>query len=71
MFTKVIAAVLVAATLSTAATALASSYLCNPRSMKFHYASCRTIKHPENFIPASTREEAINAGYTSCGVCKP
>ena len=55
----------------SAAPALASDYLANQRSMKFHYYGCRTIKHPENFIPMSSREEAINAGYAPCGVCKP
>ena len=55
----------------TAAPALATDYLANPRSMKFHYYGCRTIKHPENFIPMSSRDEAINAGYAPCGVCNP
>lgn len=57
--------------LSMAVPALATDYLCNPKSMKFHYYDCRTIKHPEKFIPMSSREEAINAGYKPCGVCKP
>lgn len=63
--------IIVSVFLSIAAPALATDYLCNPRSMKFHYYGCRTIKHPENFIPMSSREEAINAGYKPCGVCKP
>ena len=46
-------------------------YLGNPRSMKFHYADCRTIKHPENFVVISTRDAAIASGYKPCGVCKP
>ena len=47
------------------------SYLGNPKSMKFHRPSCRTIKHPENFVAISSRDEAIADGYTPCGVCKP
>lgn len=37
--------------LSSVGTAFAADYLGNPRSMKFHYTDCRTIKHPENFVP--------------------
>lgn len=54
-----------------AAPAMATDYLANPRSMKFHYYGCRTIKHPENFISIGSRDEAVNAGYSPCGVCKP
>lgn len=71
MIKKIALATLTAVCLSMATPALASDYLANPRSMKFHYASCRTIKHPENFIPYSSRDEAIADGYVSCGVCKP
>lgn len=69
---KIIAIALAAtATLSAFSTALAAGYLANPRSMKFHYSSCRTIKHPENFVEYNSREEAIADGYAPCGVCKP
>ncbi|WP_256219623.1 Ada metal-binding domain-containing protein [Selenomonas ruminantium] len=37
----------------------------------FHYSTCRTIKHPENFIPYSSREAAVNDGYVPCKVCHP
>ena len=57
--------------LSSAGTAFAADYLGNPRSMKFHYTTCRTIKHPENFIPIDSRDEALAEGYVPCGVCKP
>ena len=63
--------VIVSLVFPMAVPAMATDYLCNPKSMKFHYYSCRTIKHPEKFIPVSSREEAINAGYKPCGVCKP
>ncbi|MDD6163980.1 MAG: Ada metal-binding domain-containing protein [Anaerovibrio slackiae] len=45
----------------------------NTQSGKFHYASCRTIKHPNSakFVPVESREEAIAQGYQPCGVCKP
>ena len=57
--------------LSSAGTAFAADYLGNPRSMKFHYTTCRTIKHPENFVPIESRDEALAEGYVPCGVCKP
>ena len=53
--------------------AYASGYLLNTQSGKFHYASCRTIKHPNSakFVPVESRDEAIVQGYQPCGVCKP
>lgn len=57
--------------LSSFGAAFAADYLGNPKSMKFHYANCRTIKHPENFVPFDSRDEAINNGYVPCGVCNP
>lgn len=53
--------------------AYASGYLLNTQSGKFHYATCRTIKHPNSakFVPVESREEAIAQGYQPCGVCKP
>ena len=36
-----------------------------------YYSTCRTIKHPENFIPYSSREAAVNDGYVACKVCHP
>lgn len=56
---------------SSFSTALAAKYLGNPRSMKFHYPDCRTIKHPENFVTIESRDEAIAEGYVPCGVCNP
>ena len=57
--------------LSSFGAAFAANYLGNPNSMKFHHANCRTIKHPENFVPFDSRDEAIAEGYAPCGVCKP
>lgn len=71
MLKKCAVALLAALAVSMATPALASDYLGNPRSMKFHYASCRTINHPENFIPFQTRDEAIDSGYVPCKVCNP
>ena len=53
--------------------ALASDYMGNSHSMKFHYTNCRTIKHANAayWVHFNTRDEAVAAGYTPCGVCKP
>lgn len=48
-----------------------ATYLGNPKSMKFHRPSCRTIKHPERFVSLSSRDEAVASGYKPCGVCNP
>lgn len=56
---------------SGASTIPEASYLGNPNSKKFHRPTCRTIKHPENFVAISSRDEAIADDYTPCGVCKP
>ena len=71
MVKKIALATLAAFSLTVATPAMATDYLANPRSMKFHYSTCRTIKHPENFIPYSSREAAINDGYVACKVCHP
>ena len=71
MSRKIALATLFAFAFSIATPALATDYLGNPKSMKFHYTSCRTIKHPERFVSISSRDEAISAGYVPCKVCNP
>ena len=69
-FLVVVSAALV---MTMGASALASLYLGNTKSGKFHYAGCRTIKHPEaaHFVELRTREEAILRGFVPCKVCNP
>ncbi len=52
---------------------LASDYIGNANSGKFHYADCPTVKkmNPANKVYLNTREEAINAGYVPCKRCNP
>ena len=52
---------------------LASSYVGNANSKKFHYADCSMVNkmNPANKVFINTREEAINAGYIPCKRCKP
>ena len=73
MLRKIALVTLAAVTLSAATPALATDYLANTKSGKFHYATCRTIKHPDapHFVPYSSREAAIADGYEPCGVCHP
>ena len=55
------------------ATVLASSYVGNANSRKFHFANCSTLKkmNPSNRVDFNSRDEAINAGYIPCKRCKP
>lgn len=73
MLKKIALATIAAVALSAATPALATDYLANTKSGKFHYTTCRTIKHPDapHFVPYSSREEAIADGYEPCGVCHP
>ena len=51
-----------------------ASYVLNTNSRKFHYPSCNDVKKiaPQNYETfEGTRDEAINAGYSSCGHCNP
>ena len=56
-----------------AAPVLASDYIANSKSGKFHYASCRWAEKisPANRVYINSREEAVNQGYVPCKVCKP
>lgn len=53
--------------------ALASDYIGNARTGKFHYASCRWVgkMNPGNKVYLNSRSEAINRGFVPCKVCKP
>lgn len=48
-------------------------YVGNLNSMKFHYSSCASVKDimDKNIIEFSSREAAVQAGYTPCGRCDP
>lgn len=54
-------------------TAVQAAYIGNCNSMKYHRADCRyaaQIKE-ENRIAFDSAEQALTAGYTPCGACKP
>lgn len=48
-------------------------YVINTSTKKFHRPSCRYVPKiaPKNYKTVSTRQEAINEGYTPCKVCNP
>ena len=58
---------------ATFATVLASNYIGNANSKKFHYADCSSVNkmNPANRVDFTTREEAVNAGYIPCKRCQP
>ena len=73
MLKKIALASLTTVVLTAAVPALATDYLANTKSGKFHYATCRTIKHSDapHFVHYNSREAAIADGYAPCGVCRP
>jgi len=71
---KFLAAIAAVVVLTTSfATVLASSYVGNANSRKFHYSNCSTVNkmNPANRVNFNSRDEAINAGYIPCKRCKP
>jgi competence protein ComEC len=55
----------------TPAPANGDNYIGNMRTLRFHYPDCHTLPNEENRTFFNTREDAINAGHTPCGNCKP
>jgi uncharacterized repeat protein (TIGR02543 family) len=49
------------------------AYIGTATTLKFHHSWCRYVPtiRPENKVPFSTRQDAINAGYIPCKVCNP
>ena len=49
------------------------AYVLNTNTMRFHLPSCPSVEdiQPENRGAASSREEALAAGYQPCGRCDP
>jgi hypothetical protein len=47
------------------------SYVGNKNSKTFHLASCRSLPAEDSRVYFSSQQAAIDAGYKSCGICKP
>lgn len=48
-----------------------TAYIGNKNSKKFHLPSCDSLPKKENRVIFDLRQEAVNAGYSPCGACKP
>ncbi|MHB9108567.1 MAG: phospholipase D-like domain-containing protein [Armatimonadota bacterium] len=46
-------------------------YIGNKNSHIFHLPACASLPAPENRVPFTSREAAVNTGYTPCKRCKP
>ena len=48
-------------------------YMGNANSRVFHRMDCSSLSRTadENKVPFSSRQEALDAGYTPCGRCEP
>ena len=66
-------ALIVAAVVLMTANVLASNYVGNANSKKFHYSDCSAAQRikPSNRVEFSSREEAVSAGYVPCKKCSP
>jgi|GEM_PF-1277944 len=52
---------------------IASEFWASKKSNKYHYPDCRWAQkiNPANLIKFKSPEEAQNAGYIPCKVCRP
>lgn len=48
-----------------------ATYVGNKESKKFHKPGCRFGPGAANSVALSSRQQAVNLGYTPCRVCKP
>lgn len=56
---------------ASAASADEESYIGNLNSKKFHLPSCSSLPKEDNRVYFATRDAAVEAGYTPCGLCNP
>lgn len=47
------------------------TYIGNKNTKKFHLPSCYSLPYEKNRVYFSSRNEAVNSGYSSCGNCRP
>jgi competence protein ComEC len=48
-----------------------AAYIGNANTEKFHLPVCRSLPDEKNRVFFATREGAVEAGYSPCGICKP
>ena len=68
---KLLTTVLLFAAVAALAQAPSVRYSGNRESRKFHRSGCRYYACKACTATFSSREEAVAAGYSPCGVCKP
>ena len=56
---------------SDTAKEVTDGYIGNARSKKFHKPTCSSLPAEHNRVYFNNRSDAVNAGYDSCGLCKP
>lgn len=49
----------------------AVTYIGNKNTEKFHCADCSKLPDPENRVEFDSRQAAVDAGYSPCGICDP
>jgi competence protein ComEC len=47
------------------------TYIGNKNSKVFHKSTCANLPKAENQVPLSSRQAALDAGYSPCGNCEP
>ena len=56
---------------SAAPIAQALSYFGNKNSKVFHLIACRSLPQEANRVVFNSRADAVSAGFSPCGTCKP
>lgn len=46
-------------------------FIGNKNSKKFHTETCSSLPSEKNRVEFTSKDEAVEKGYTPCGVCKP
>lgn len=46
-------------------------YIGNKNSLKFHCSDCKSLPYEKNRVYFTTREQAIEQGYSPCSKCRP
>ncbi|MBQ6975372.1 MAG: hypothetical protein IJQ16_02320 [Selenomonadaceae bacterium] len=66
-------ALIVAAIILMTANVLASNYVGNSKTKKFHYADCSAAQKikSSNRVSFNSRDAAVSGGYVPCKICKP
>jgi len=48
-----------------------TTYIGNKNTKIFHLPSCRSLPQEANRVYFDSRQDALNAGYSACSICKP